>query len=1826
MLCGARFCSTSRNFIAGWLLAALVIQTVGTFAPHLVMPLLPVAEAATGNIFPNGDIGTNTGTRVGGCLATSYFDCFDEGTTPNLTDYVELADGNQTNSNMTTLSAVQTVTSMDVLVHHEETRANMTLSVTLVNSAGGVIAGPTALTNRAAPTWDTATFSGLSLTQADLDGVRVRLSCARTAGGPARQCRAYTMYSTVTFDPVINLTVGTVGSQNGVVIGTTNQHIGGSFVITENLISSTISSITIAEQGTVDASTNLSNIKLFYDLDTTAPYDCVGEAYAGTEPQYGSTVTGGFSAANGTATFTGSVGVTATQALCLYPVMDIGSGATNGQTLEIQITDPSTQVVGSGGELVEPATPVAIAGTTNLTIAILTQENYHWRNDDGSETTATSDTGGVENAPEAALPKSTTKRLRMAVYNAGTATSDPTQFRLEYAEKTAAECSNVGLTWVDVGAVGGDFDMALSSNFADSDNTTDIAVANGGVTNPDTTFETPNGGMKESSSQTGNITLGTADFVELEYAIAADAAAVAGTSYCFRVTNAGTAITYTNYPEATITADVQVDSTGSEAFIASIPGTDQYAGGALRLTQAAAGAQTLTSVTITASGTIDAQNDLSNVTLRYDTDTTAPYDCASESYAVSDTQFGTAGSFNGSNELTFSGSASINNTAVLCLYVEFDVGAGATNGELLDLRIFNPTTQVVVTSSTVAPSSPVDIAGVITFAAPFLEQTGYHWRNNDGDETAASSATGGVENTPLDTMNKNSAIRLRIGIANTGLASSPSTGYQLQWAQKISTCSAISNASWTGVDVGADEFAMNPVGTLTDGANTTNVLVANGGVTDVAGTFFASNGGVKDTTDTTGAIVLPADNYLDLEFAISAQSSAVQGATYCFRATSTSATIENFANYPEVTIALDNDFKIQRGVSTVTGTTLTLVAGTDYEAPASANSAFVRITNTQLTGAGPNTGNSNNNADDVTAYISNPANITTNFTISRPAAAVGNTRVAWEIIEYIGPVGGENELIVRGQGVAAHTAVSTSVNSATVSGVVTDADVVVFITGQSNEDAGRNGFNQGLSTALWTGGGTNQATFNRGASGAISNVSYAVVEFTGTNWAVQRVENTYTTANPLSPETQAISAVNSLARTFLHTQKRTAQNNHADFGHEVWLSGLGQVSFTLDGAASTPANHTSVAWVIENTQSVGERLQVYRSSGSFASAGLGPESNLVSIGATLDDLSVASIFTNNRSDEAQRSWPEPILAARITSNTQYELWRSDTTANINFRTEIVEWPTAARKLTQNYFRLYENDPASITPSTPWPGSGGSLGENTEMTADDNPMRLGSTTRIRMSLTVSAAAMPAGLDAFKLQYGNRDTASCSAISVWNDLGAPGSGAQWRGVDNTPIDGTVLSTDPPTGGDLLLTLSTVAGTYEESNDTALNPYTAFPGDEIEYDWVVQHNGADDKSSYCFRMVEADGSSFEGYNNYPVLRTVGYDPRILDWRWYDDEASVTPVVPLAAENVAPTDIVNDNVIKLRVVLKESSGADGPNTKFSVQYSQYADFSAGVATATPSALCTANSLWCYADGAGNDNAVIPSTVISTADTCPNGCGTYNESTSTVGTTFDHLSFAASEFEFTLRHAGARANGVYYFRMYDEVNQEPVPLASGSSYPSLVTQGAQLVFTVSGVDAGTAVASVVTDATSTPTGLNFGRINISQSREVAHEITVDTNATAGYQVFLYTTQPMLNSYGAQIDSITTTNAVPGSWASACTAPATGCVGYHTTDASLAGGSARFAPLDSYAALSTSPEEIMYSSIPIIDVHNVVYRLAVTELQPAGVYETEVAYIAVPTF
>jgi hypothetical protein len=129
-----------------------------------------------------------------------------------------------------------------------------------------------------------------------------------------------------------------------------------------------------------------------------------------------------------------------------------------------------------------------------------------------------------------------------------------------------------------------------------------------------------------------------------------------------------------------------------------------------------------------------------------------------------------------------------------------------------------------------------------------------------------------------------------------------------------------------------------------------------------------------------------------------------------------------------------------------------------------------------------------------------------------------------------------------------------------------------------------------------------------------------------------------------------------------------------------------------------------------------------------------------------------------------------------------------------------------------------------------------------------------------------------------------------------------------------------------------------------------------------------------------------------------------------------------------------------------------------------------------------------------------------------------------------------------------------------------------------------------------------------------------------AQRISVDTNATDGFQIFKYARSQMLDDGGNLIAPLPASNASPASWIAACDDAVESCVGYHTTDATLSGNVTRFAAQDSYAGLHTSLEEVVYSSVATTTTEDIVYRIVATQLQPPGQYETDIVYIAVPVY
>ncbi|RDJ32095.1 MAG: hypothetical protein DWQ17_03640, partial [Crenarchaeota archaeon] len=368
-----------------------------------------------------------------------------------------------------------------------------------------------------------------------------------------------------------------------------------------------------------------------------------------------------------------------------------------------------------------------------------------------------------------------------------------------------------------------------------------------------------------------------------------------------------------------------------------------------------------------------------------------------------------------------------------------------------------------------------------------------------------------------------------------------------------------------------------------------------------------------------------------------------------------------------------HDFRTQSDCTIIPDmqTSATITEGIDYQIIGS--DAFIKIVNTRTTGNGRTAGGNTQDLNDFTTYISNPSNIGTSINFVRDGST-NNNRVCWEIIEYIGPTNGPNEFKVRDAGSLQYLSSQTSINTGTISGILDDDDVVVFVTGQDGHETSNDDWEAVHTTSEWI-GSTTGASFTRGSSESDNNhVSYAVVEFTGGQWKIQRAEHTYTSAG--TTETESITAVNDLSRAFLHVQHRVGSGSSGldEQGAEVWLSATNTVSFELESGASTPSDITSVAWVIENTQTVGEVMNVQHVSGSRS--GGSEEDVFTETITTVDGLDTTSIMGETaRSSGAGTAYPRGAIALELTATNTVTLYRSDSGQTQTYRFDVVEWPT-----------------------------------------------------------------------------------------------------------------------------------------------------------------------------------------------------------------------------------------------------------------------------------------------------------------------------------------------------------------------------------------------------------------------------------------------------------------------------------------------------------------------------------------------------------------------
>lgn len=190
--------------------------------------------------------------------------------------------------------------------------------------------------------------------------------------------------------------------------------------------------------------------------------------------------------------------------------------------------------------------------------------------------------------------------------------------------------------------------------------------------------------------------------------------------------------------------------------------------------------------------------------------------------------------------------------------------------------------------------------------------------------------------------------------------------------------------------------------------------------------------------------------------------------------------------------------------------------------------------------------------------------------------------------------------------------------------------------------------------------------------------------------------------------------------------------------------------------------------------------------------------------------------------------------------------------------------------------------------------------------------------------------------------------------------------------------------------------------------------------------------------------------------------------------------------------------------------------------------------------------------------------------------------------------------------------------------------------------------FTITGLATSTAVNGTSTTGSTTNTLVPFGVLTAGETKTLAQQLNVTTNAINGYVVTVEQDGNLRSATGADIDGFINGlyTDTPTGWSanppsnSLLLENTWGHWGLTSTDGDLQGGGAAFTGTNQYIAASTTPRVIMAHDDPANGVAGTAdatgddvgqtiigYQIQITPLQEAADdYQTTLTYIATPTF
>ncbi|XOB42584.1 MAG: IPT/TIG domain-containing protein [Candidatus Nealsonbacteria bacterium] len=867
--------------------------------------------------------------------------------------------------------------------------------------------------------------------------------------------------------------------------------------------------------------------------------------------------------------------------------------------------------------------------------------------------------------------------------------------------------------------------------------------------------------------------------------------------------------------------------------------------------------------------------------------------------------------------------------------------------------------------------------------APTFNQRSYRWQNDDGVDVNSNTNSANAS-TSLE-MEKGERATWRVQVDNTGTAAATSKVYKLQFKTLGAGCSA-AETWYDATGTTAISYSLGLAGANND-AITSAVTDTSSSCGDGTCTGF-TNGSWHENIATTSSHTLNIDYNTEFGFMIET-SNAAENTNYCLRLynDTDNQVLDNYQNYGQLSIvssATKRHSKVSQASLPTDESDLTYyLDDTGYTAVATDDSSYDPDTSTSAYPIFLFAKKHTNNTDDIDIDWDGQTTV-----------ACGTNAVYLQVY---------NSNSSNWDSLA--TSTTCSANTDFLLEAIIDTNPGYYYDASN-----------------WVYVRVYQASGNQ-----TLKTDYINVAFITPNTFTQKDFRFYDNADAVQPGTAKAAentAISNIAASDVLRIRMSLTVGTAD------LSTSSQ-AFKLQYASTTATCNSGLNWSDLGAISSGTIWRGYNN----ATPADGATTTAVLLSASEikqsyeeQNPSVANLYAIANGQEGEWDWVVENNGALGSTAYCFRMVKSDGNV-LDTYTNYPKATTTATTFTQNYYRFYDNTDA-IQPTT------AKADENTAITS----VATNDIIRIRTSIQIASSSLATSTQAFKLQYAST-TATCSSGLNWSDVDAVSGSAIWRGYNNaTPADGATITST-------LLSVSDVLGTYEEENNSASNPKAGSVGQDIEYDWVVQNNGGLANTSYCFRMVESDGTVLNTYNNYPKATTPSSAFDQTTFRFYDNADNVQPGTAKAAENTAITNVATNDIVRIRTSIQIASSSLATSTQaFKLQYaSTTATCNSGLNWSDLGAISSGTIWRGYNNATPADGATITSTLLSVSDVL----GTYEEENNSASNPKAGSVGQDIEYDWVVQNNGGLANTSYCFRM---VESDGSVFDLYSNYPKLST------------------------------------------------------------------------------------------------------------------------------------------------------------------------------